>query len=565
MKKYNQIVTKKTTEIIKITLLTIFIITAGIALITSLGCNGGGSDSDDNSAPNPSPVGTGTSLNLNFQEGNFWEFFWTNEKSTFSQPDNTDSDVSVGTFRITLGASVTIDSQTAYPINITGETGDGTINFFRNWTHLALGSDGSLLGSMDGVSLQVVFNAQTDNWVGGGFFIEFDDTENINFTSGTFMGNYNQLNAFIAAHEENSGGCEVVLGQTFCDDESTTFSEKEYYKDGIGPIGYILNITYSSSGGGFYTSTTIERTVELINTSFSAADGSTFNPPPWEEIAELNTPRYRHTAVVLDEKIYVLGGLDKNGTTLTSVEIYDPNINSWSFGTPIPATTYCATAEVIDNKIYLISCVENEVVRIFDPNTGWSSGTGTPYDDPSHDSVTYNDATFGDTIAIITPDGALNSRLYVFAYQPSGDQWLTGNPLTTSDCRWFTVNLISNTLYVTGGYVASTSTAFNRARRYDLSTDTWLSNTGAMNLARYDHASVVLDGEIFILGGRGSAGGRIFNEVEAYDPATNTWTEITPMFQPRKEFDAVVLNGLLYAIGGSAGDEVTGKVERFTP
>ncbi len=36
------------------------------------------------------------------------------------------------------------------------------------------------------------------------------------------------------------------------------------------------------------------------------------------------------------------------------------------------------------------------------------------------------------------------------------------------------------------------------------------------------------------------------------------------MFQSRQSFDAVVLNGLLYAIGGNTGNGLTGKVERYT-
>jgi hypothetical protein len=56
----------------------------------------------------------------------------------------------------------------------------------------------------------------------------------------------------------------------------------------------------------------------------------------------------------------------------------------------------------------------------------------------------------------------------------------------------------------------------------------------------------------------------ILNTLEAYDPATNTWTSEAPMPTAREFLAAGVVNGVLYAVGGSGfGD---GKnVEAFNP
>ena len=227
-----------------------------LLIVLVIACGGGGAGGvglapSGSSPPPPTPPApTGTSLGITLNEGDYWEFFGTNESNSFAQPDINTSSIVVGRFRITLGPSVVIGGETAYPLIITGESQ----TFAPRWTHVAIGSDGSLLGSTDGVGLTTVYDAQTDQWFGGGFFVEFGPTEQVSFSGGTFDGNYNTLSALVAAHSTSSGGCEQILGITFCDDESTSFSEREFYKIGVGPIGYSLDTSFSSSGGGFFTS-----------------------------------------------------------------------------------------------------------------------------------------------------------------------------------------------------------------------------------------------------------------------------------------------------------------------
>ena len=84
-------------------------------------------------------------------------------------------------------------------------------------------------------------------------------------------------------------------------------------------------------------------------------------------------------------------------------------------------------------------------------------------------------------------------------------------------------------------------------------------------------ASAVLDGKVYVMGGQRTDSGTsdpVTNLVEVYDPASNTWSAAPPMPTARMGLVAAVMNGRIYAIGGSTdglGTVALGTVERFDP
>ena len=68
--------------------------------------------------------------------------------------------------------------------------------------------------------------------------------------------------------------------------------------------------------------------------------------------------------------LYVMGGNgDLPGSIMASVEIFDPQTNSWAAGVPLPAARALASAAALQGKIYLVGGRNNEV-EAFDPQTG---------------------------------------------------------------------------------------------------------------------------------------------------------------------------------------------------
>lgn len=50
----------------------------------------------------------------------------------------------------------------------------------------------------------------------------------------------------------------------------------------------------------------------------------------WVKVSEMNIERHSHTACVLCNKIYVVGGINKDGKVVKEIECYDTNFDKWS-------------------------------------------------------------------------------------------------------------------------------------------------------------------------------------------------------------------------------------------
>ncbi len=534
--------------------------------------NGGDEAGDGNGNGNDDGNGNGGGQTLPLQadlaQGATWTFAWNSTTLSFAQGSGTSSDADNGEFTVTLGAPVTIAGETAYPLTFTGDAGD----FLPRWTHVAISANGSLLGSTDGVNLQTVYNAETGNWVGGGFFIEFASNESVGVSAGIFDGEYNTVPALVASHSSSDGGCETILGITLCDDTTTRFSENEYYKAGIGPIGYDQDIFYSSDGGGFFTSTTIDRTVELVGTSLSATDNTVFNPPPWQRMASLATPRSGHSTVVLNGEIYVVGGAFTGGLTNT-VEIDDPVSNQWRAGSSVPLTGNQSVnnAAVVDGVLY-VDIFGSNSIQAFN-GTSWTTVTPNQGFDGSFgdtNAATYTHPGLGPIIVGVESGGSLDP----VGFAPAQNIWIDAPSRNVIEWLRPAVAVLGDQMYVIGGFGSGTPRgALDSVERHGLEDEIWTTTGIAEMGTKRDGAAVAtLGGRIYVFGGNPvSCGfgnncniGAAFRTAEVYDPVANTWTPITSMFAARTDAAAVALNGDIYVIGGSGGERLA-SVERFTP
>ena len=76
----------------------------------------------------------------------------------------------------------------------------------------------------------------------------------------------------------------------------------------------------------------------------------------WVERTPIPTSRWYPCSVVIDEKIYVIGGMGETSpySSLTIVEVYDVPGDSCETMTPMTMSRWGAMAAVVDNKIYVI-------------------------------------------------------------------------------------------------------------------------------------------------------------------------------------------------------------------
>ncbi|XP_014481560.1 PREDICTED: kelch-like ECH-associated protein 1 isoform X1 [Dinoponera quadriceps] len=98
--------------------------------------------------------------------------------------------------------------------------------------------------------------------------------------------------------------------------------------------------------------------------------------------------------------------------------------------------------------------------------------------------------------------------------------------------------------------------------RYNPVTDQWRP-CSPMSVPRNRVGVAVMDGLLYAVGG--SAGAEYHNSVECYDPDQDTWTSVKPMHIKRLGVGVAVVNRLLYAIGGFDGKERLSSVECYHP
>jgi hypothetical protein len=122
-------------------------------------------------------------------------------------------------------------------------------------------------------------------------------------------------------------------------------------------------------------------------------------------------------------------------------------------------------------------------------------------------------------------------------------------------------------LFLTASCIIVAKPAFSSA---DTAEDTWVAKE-PMHVARGGLGVAVVNGKIYAIGGSTVAGhaeattGGIVGKNEEFDPATNTWTSKKPMPTPRYGFAIAVYNNKIFCIGGENRAGYTGANEVYDP
>src|SRR6476660_5476976 len=134
-------------------------------------------------------------------------------------------------------------------------------------------------------------------------------------------------------------------------------------------------------------------------------------------------------------------------------------------------------------------------------------------------------------------------------------------PPARAQGRWTTETRLPNTVqevsvvgwngqvYVFGGSLHKVT--INQAWVYDPVTRVWTSKAPYPGAAR-DHMGVAAVGNlIYLIGGTTRWPQPSVTTVQRYDPAANTWAAVAPLPTARAAMGVAVLNGKIYAAGGS--------------
>ena len=243
---------------------------------------------------------------------------------------------------------------------------------------------------------------------------------------------------------------------------------------------------------------------------------------------------HHHGAEVVDGRWYLIGGL---GSGAGKVQIYDPQLDSWSLGSNLPWSGGSVATAAIDGLIYacggIVGSTTKDFNAVYDPVADtWTSLTPMPFQQ-------------GRNHAAAGTDG---QRFWIF-----GGRGIGSGP---------------------GNWVAN---GFGDVQIYDPVTDTWEtsldpgSTLAPMPIGRGGTGRAVFyQGEFYVMGGEtlsgpGAAPGNVYSRVDVYDPATNTWRLEAELPTARHGIYPVVDRGRIFVPGGgtNAGFSSSAAFEIF--
>ena len=118
-------------------------------------------------------------------------------------------------------------------------------------------------------------------------------------------------------------------------------------------------------------------------------------------------------------------------------------------------------------------------------------------------------------------------------------------------------------LYVVGGETSPGRSTVSSIERFDPAKNIW-QELASMKSSRRGLGVGVLDGHLYAVGG--SDGTQALRIVERYDPRLNFWARVADMNEERSSVATASLGGFLYAVGGYDGvTSCLRTVERYDP
>lgn len=280
----------------------------------------------------------------------------------------------------------------------------------------------------------------------------------------------------------------------------------------------------------------------------------------WSVGENMPTKRSELNGVLLDNKIYIIGGSDEKGPT-DLVDVYDPKTNSWAVASPLPMKLDHLAAATYDGKIYVVGGFgstgsPSNSLFIYDPvSDKWQKGKNMPTARGALTAQFVNDTLYaiGGDVTLLSDDrGIYNPQGNVStneAYTPKNNSWSTKSPMPTSR-HHLTSAAIGGDIYVIGGRQPSEgplSKNLGTNEMYDSSHDSWISKE-QLPTSRSGLSAAVVNGSIYVLGGESTKD--TFDNNERYDPTSNSWTIEQPMLSPRHGLAAVAIDEKIYVIAG---------------
>ena len=304
----------------------------------------------------------------------------------------------------------------------------------------------------------------------------------------------------------------------------------------------------------------------------------------WVQRTEVPTSRNGTATAVVNGKIYIIGGVpysNKSGpgwSAVPTVEVYDTRIGAWRKAADMPTPRIAAQAAVFGGDIYVFGGYsrgkirgekDHKTVEVYNTRTNtWSRTRDMPTLRQGFRTAVVDGRIYviGGAIFDKQRDVRVATDL-VEAYDPLTERWKKRASMPTKR-MWVDAAVVKNKIYAIGGEVSPrhgvpiADQFFTRIEEYNPRTDRWRKRPD-MPMFKFAYSTVAVDKKIYLIGGYSRDNGfKDLASIDVYEPSLNRWGTVPPLPMP-KVAPAVVVNGVIYMLGGFVRGQFSHAVEAF--
>jgi N-acetylneuraminic acid mutarotase len=260
--------------------------------------------------------------------------------------------------------------------------------------------------------------------------------------------------------------------------------------------------------------------------------------------------RYGAFVATVNNKLYVIGGLVNQNTSVSYNEEYDPVNDTWISRAPMPTARGLGVCAVVNNKIYCIGGVRArnspiESVNVYDPALNqWQRRRRVPI----QHYIGYNGGIIDDSIYVCS-GYFTNASSYtdtVIVYSVTRDSWFVRHSMNVARAD-FGCAVANNHLYSIGGLFYNVYPNINE--EYTPAEDTWrIQDT--LPVKRSALVCTAIDNYIYAIGGERQMPRIVYNRVDIYNTLANTWMLGESLNYARSYAGATTINNHIYVVGG---------------
>lgn len=265
----------------------------------------------------------------------------------------------------------------------------------------------------------------------------------------------------------------------------------------------------------------------------------------WRALPDAQTARLMMASTVLDDEIWLAGGMLGHAETLNTVESYDPRTGSWRTHPPLPVPLHHAAAATYRGEVIVIGGATETVAEASNKVFALRDGAWAELPDLEFARAAPAAAVVGDKLVVVggQDDKELVAPTEVF----DGQSWTRAADLPTPREHLAAVS-DGRHVYTVGGRALTADENSAAVERFDPESGTW-EKLADMPTARGSYGAALVDGRIVAVGGEEPT--RVLATVEMYDVDTGTWTTVAPINTPVHGQAVAAVGSSLYCIAGA--------------